>query len=74
RSQILMCVYMNPPDVYNFIVESVLEKIGFYHLALVERWHPETYTFYLLIGKCAAMLEDTALILGLPITGLPMTR
>ncbi|RYR62494.1 hypothetical protein Ahy_A04g020141 [Arachis hypogaea] len=41
--------------------------------ALIERWHPNTHTFYLLVGECAVTLEDVAVIFGLPTNGLPVT-
>ncbi|QHN95636.1 uncharacterized protein DS421_18g611430 [Arachis hypogaea] len=41
--------------------------------ALIERWHPDTHTFHLPIGECSVILEDVALILGLPTDGLPVT-
>ncbi|MBA0660229.1 hypothetical protein Goklo_012271, partial [Gossypium klotzschianum] len=34
---------------------------------LVERWRPETHTFYLLCGECTITLEDVALQLGLQV-------
>ncbi|RYR28685.1 hypothetical protein Ahy_B01g052837 [Arachis hypogaea] len=84
----LTCDYPVPPDRYNDRVEEHLRLTGFYHVsqigvvqcqkalvnALIERWHPDTHTFYLLIGECAVTLEDVALILGLPTDGLPITR
>ncbi|MFQ6622509.1 hypothetical protein Gotur_002457 [Gossypium turneri] len=35
--------------------------------ALVERWCPETHTFYLSCGECTVTLEDVVLQVGLPI-------
>ncbi|XP_016730382.1 protein MAINTENANCE OF MERISTEMS-like [Gossypium hirsutum] len=35
--------------------------------ALVERWRPETHTFYLSCGECTVTLKDVALHFGLPI-------
>ncbi|QHO20287.1 uncharacterized protein DS421_11g336650 [Arachis hypogaea] len=78
---------MNPPGLYNPIVEPLVRATEFYHVsqigviqgqlalvtALVERWHPDTYTFHLPTGECAVTLEDMALILGIPINGLPVT-
>ncbi|XP_057719255.1 protein MAIN-LIKE 2-like [Arachis stenosperma] len=40
---------------------------------LVERWHPNTHTFHLLVGECAVTLKDVAMIFGLPTDGLPVT-
>jgi hypothetical protein len=36
-------------------------------IALVERWRPETNTFHLECGETTVMLQDIAMILGLPI-------
>ena len=41
--------------------------------ALVDRWRPETHTFHLPVGEMTVTLEDVAMILGLPIRGLPVT-
>ena len=38
----------------------------------VERWHPETHTFYLPLGECTISVEDVNIQLGLPVDGLPM--
>ncbi|RYQ97483.1 hypothetical protein Ahy_B08g093531 [Arachis hypogaea] len=76
-----------PSDRYNDRVEEHLRLTDFYHVsqigivqcqkalvnALIERWHKGTHTFHLPIGECAVTLEDVALILGLPIDGLPVT-
>ncbi|XLU62399.1 hypothetical protein S245_021608, partial [Arachis hypogaea] len=68
----------NSPKSYNLIVEHLVWATGFYQLALVtvlvERWHPDTHIFHFSVGECAVTLEDMALILGLPINGLPMTE
>ncbi|QHO19325.1 uncharacterized protein DS421_11g327890 [Arachis hypogaea] len=83
----LQCDHYIPLDRYNPIVEGFLRDTGFYHVsqigvvqcqsalvnALIERWHPETYTFYFPVGECAVTLEDVALIFGLPTNGLPVT-
>ncbi|QHN97709.1 Serine/threonine-protein phosphatase 7 long form like [Arachis hypogaea] len=83
----LICDHLNPPDLYNQIVESQLRETGFYYVfqigvikgqsaminALIERWRPETHTFHFSVGECAVTLEDVALILGLPTNGLPVT-
>ncbi|XP_025661352.1 serine/threonine-protein phosphatase 7 long form homolog [Arachis hypogaea] len=82
----LTCNHPVPPNRYNDRAEVLLRLTGFYHAsqigvvqcqkalvnALIERWHPETHTFHLLIGECAVTLEDVALILGLPTDGLPV--
>ncbi|QHN83485.1 uncharacterized protein DS421_20g705190 [Arachis hypogaea] len=84
----LQCDHYMPPDRYNPIVEGSLRDTSFYHVshirvvqcqsalvnALVERWRPETHTFYFPVGECAVTLEDVALILGLPTNDLPVTR
>ncbi|XP_052477111.1 protein MAINTENANCE OF MERISTEMS-like [Gossypium raimondii] len=41
--------------------------------ALVERWRPETHTFYFPCRECTVTLEDVAVQLGLPIDGSPVT-
>ena len=41
---------------------------------LVERWRPETHTFYVPIGKMTITLQDVAIILGLRIDGPIVTR
>ncbi|XP_057760095.1 serine/threonine-protein phosphatase 7 long form homolog [Arachis stenosperma] len=83
----LTCDHPVPSDRYNDRVEEHLRVTRFYHAsqigvvqcqkalvnALIERWHPDTYTFHLLVGECAVTLEDVALILGLPTDGLPVT-
>ncbi|XP_025664519.1 serine/threonine-protein phosphatase 7 long form homolog [Arachis hypogaea] len=80
----LTCDYPVHPDQYDDRVKEHLRFIAFYHAsqirivqcqkglvnALVERWYPDTHTFYLPIGECA---EDMAMILGLPTDGLPVT-
>ncbi|RYR40451.1 hypothetical protein Ahy_A09g046205 [Arachis hypogaea] len=42
--------------------------------ALVERLHPDTHTFHLLVGECAVTPEDVAVILGLSTDGLSVTE
>ncbi|XP_028798911.1 serine/threonine-protein phosphatase 7 long form homolog [Neltuma alba] len=37
---------------------------------LVERWHPETYTFHNTRGECTIILEDVAKQFGLPCEGI----
>ncbi|QHO22709.1 uncharacterized protein DS421_12g357470 [Arachis hypogaea] len=62
-----------------------LQMAGLYHLArlndrwfrldeslvsaFVERWHPETHTFYMPFGECTITLQDVAYQLGLPVDG-----
>ena len=43
-------------------------------IALVERWRQETHTFHLTIGEVSITLQDTAVILGLPIDGHAVIR
>ncbi|QHO06375.1 uncharacterized protein DS421_14g454120 [Arachis hypogaea] len=85
--RMLTCDHPVPPGRYNERVEEYLRQTDFYHAsqigvvqcqkvlvnALIERWHPDTHTFHLLIGECAVTLEDVAIILGLPTDGLPVT-
>jgi hypothetical protein len=40
--------------------------------ALVDQWHPETYTLHLPCGETTVMLQDITMILGLPIDGTPV--
>ncbi|XP_012573198.1 serine/threonine-protein phosphatase 7 long form homolog [Cicer arietinum] len=40
---------------------------------MVERWRPETHTFHLPIGECTITLEDVYYILGLNVSGLPVS-
>ncbi|XP_063936158.1 protein MAIN-LIKE 1-like [Daucus carota subsp. sativus] len=40
--------------------------------ALVERWRPETNTFFMRRGEMTITLEDVGYILGLPILGQPL--
>ncbi|RYQ80648.1 hypothetical protein Ahy_Scaffold1g106920 isoform B [Arachis hypogaea] len=84
----LTCDHSVSSDRYDDRVEEHLHFTGFYHASqigivqcqkalvytLVKRWHPDTHTFHLLIGECAVTLEDVAMILGLPMDGLPVTR
>ncbi|XP_072073763.1 protein MAIN-LIKE 1-like [Arachis hypogaea] len=79
--------YSIPLDRYNERVEEHLRSTDFYHVvqirvvqyqktlvnALVERWHPDTHTFHLPVSEYAVILEDVAMILGLPTDGLPVT-
>ncbi|KAF7834780.1 serine/threonine-protein phosphatase 7 long form-like protein [Senna tora] len=41
--------------------------------ALVERWRPETHTFHTTQGECTITLEDVAIQLGFPCTGMVVT-
>jgi hypothetical protein len=39
---------------------------------LVDRWRPETHTFYLPFGEMTVTLKDVAMLTGLPISGRPV--
>jgi hypothetical protein len=41
-------------------------------MALVDRWRPETHMFQLSCGKTTVMLQDIAMIPGLPIDDTPI--
>jgi hypothetical protein len=41
-------------------------------MTLVDQWHPETHTFHLPCGETTVMLQDVAMILGLPIDNTPV--
>ncbi|RYR12179.1 hypothetical protein Ahy_B04g069717 isoform A [Arachis hypogaea] len=82
----LQCDHYLSSDPYHQIVEGYLWDTSFYHIsqigvvqcqsalvnALIERWRPETHTFYFPVGECVVTLEDVALIIGLPTNGLPV--
>ena len=70
------------PRLRSYIIQS--RFYGVYHIGhitldwglitgLVEKWHPETHTFHLPIGKMTITLQDVAIILELCIHGLPIT-
>ena len=40
--------------------------------ALVERWRPETNTFFMRRGEMTITLQDVGYVLGLPILGQPL--
>ena len=58
------------PTCLSFLIACSLE-IGDMKLlfAFVERWHKETSSFHLPIGKMSITLDDVALLLYLPIIG-----
>jgi hypothetical protein len=41
--------------------------------ALVDRWRPETHSFHLPCGEMTVNLQDTSMVLGLPLEGLPVS-
>ncbi|XP_020239436.1 protein MAIN-LIKE 1-like [Cajanus cajan] len=68
-------------------IRDLLQRVGFLgvapinyfpvdnHLisALVERWRPKTHTFHMPFDECTITLEDVAMLLGLKISGAPIT-
>jgi hypothetical protein len=40
--------------------------------AMVDRWRPEPHSFHLPCNEMTVILEDVAMILGLPIRGRPV--
>jgi hypothetical protein len=41
--------------------------------ALVDRWCPKTHSFHLPCGEMTVSMQDTTMILGLPLEGLPVS-
>ena len=41
---------------------------------LLERWRRETHTFHLRVGDMTLTLQNIAMLIGLPIDGVPVTR
>ncbi|XP_016196243.1 serine/threonine-protein phosphatase 7 long form homolog [Arachis ipaensis] len=78
---------LDPPQLWNPMVENYLRATGFYHVsrigvirgfhhmlaALIERWRPETYSFVLPVGEVTVTLEYVVHIFGLPIDGEPVS-
>ncbi|MBA0857216.1 hypothetical protein Goshw_009002, partial [Gossypium schwendimanii] len=84
EDQILQCHIRNLPSPASLLIEPYLREVSFWHMALVgrgckldlklvralvERWKPETHTFYFPCGECIITLEDVHLQLGLPMDG-----
>ena len=42
-------------------------------IAMTDRWCPETHSFHLPCGEMTVTLQDTSMILGLPIRGFLVT-
>ncbi|MFQ6636741.1 hypothetical protein Gotur_013905, partial [Gossypium turneri] len=71
------------------LIENYLREAGFWHVdnigrgckldpklisTFVERWRPETHTFYLPCGECTITLEDVQLQLRLPMDESVLTE
>ncbi|XP_072148053.1 protein MAIN-LIKE 2 [Setaria viridis] len=41
--------------------------------AMVDRWRPKTHTFHLTCSEMTVTMQDVAMVLGLPLEGLPVT-
>ncbi|XP_020236263.1 protein MAIN-LIKE 2 [Cajanus cajan] len=59
--------FMGMTQISYFLVDNHLIS------ALVERWRPETHMFHMPFGECTITLEDVAILLGLKISGAPIT-
>jgi hypothetical protein len=60
-------------DIALVVVRGLAVMDGPLLLALVDRWRPETHSFHLPCGEMTVSLQDTAMILGLPLEGLPVS-
>jgi hypothetical protein len=59
--------------VANIICHGMLVFNATTIMAMVDRWRPETHSFHLPCSEMTVTLEDVAMILRLPISGLPIT-
>ncbi|KAK5776166.1 hypothetical protein PVK06_044125 [Gossypium arboreum] len=82
--RVLQCYIRNMSGPPSPLIENYLREANFWHVAtigrgckldlklisaLIKRWRPETYTFYLSCEECTITLEDVQLQLGLPVDG-----
>jgi hypothetical protein len=60
-------------DIALVVIRGLSTMDGPLLLALVDRWRPETHSFHLPCGKMTVVMQDTTMILGLPLEGLPVS-
>ncbi|MBA0804925.1 hypothetical protein Gohar_004479 [Gossypium harknessii] len=87
--RVLQCFIHNLPGPSSPLIENYLRETGFWHVdnigrgckldpklisTFVERWRPETHTFYLPCGECTITLEDVQLQLRLPMDESVLTE
>ncbi|XP_039037792.1 protein MAINTENANCE OF MERISTEMS-like [Hibiscus syriacus] len=65
-------IYLSQSGLYGVTFLREFKVMTTLISALIERWRPKTYTFYLPCGKVTITLEDVAYQLGVPINGMPL--